>query len=126
MLLPLCLCAQQPVSDEAAEKQLREAIDKQIDEYTRTLGLEDWQVFYLDSILVHDYGAMNDELKGLTKAKVSNSDYYVLVQDKWMEKMYTATRKVLDEEQWAKYLKSGAARSKKARDKRESKRNKSN
>ena len=43
-------------------------------------------------------------------------------EDKWEEQIYTAMEKVLDEKQWAKYLKTGAAREKKARDKRAAKR----
>ena len=35
-----------------------------------------------------------------------------------MEQMYQALRKVFDDKQWTKYLKSGAARDKKMRDKR--------
>ena len=39
-----------------------------------------------------------------------------------MEKNYNALHAILNEEQWTKYLKTGAARDKKARDKREAKR----
>jgi len=40
-----------------------------------------------------------------------------------MEKIYESFRKILNEEQWQKYLKSGALKAKNARDKREQKRN---
>ncbi|MCR4823955.1 MAG: hypothetical protein K5849_01205 [Bacteroidales bacterium] len=122
MLLPLWLGAQQP-QDEAAElKQLREAIDREVDNYTELLDLEVWQTFYLDSILTHDYGEMRGELRNLQQAKMSNSDLYIQVQDKWTEQIYNSLQKVFNEEQWAKYLKTGAARDKKARDKRAAKR----
>ena len=42
---------------------------------------------------------------------------YYDVQYKWMDKIYDAYGKLFDEDQWAKYLKSGAAREKKTRDK---------
>lgn len=123
LCLPICLSAQQSQTDpEKEEKQMRTAIDSQIETFTRTLKLEDWQVFYLDSIMTHDYTAMRDELKSLSEAKVGNSDAYQMTQDKWMEKMYQAFDKVLDRDQWAKYQKSGAGRDKKARDKRAAKR----
>lgn len=123
LCLPICLSAQQSQTDpEKEEKQMRTAIDTQIETYTRTLKLEDWQVFYLDSIMTHDYTAMRDEVKSLSEAKVGNADAYQMVQDKWMEKMYQAFDKVLDREQWTKYQKSGAGRDKKARDKRAAKR----
>ncbi len=121
LLLPVCALAQQNVSEEEEARQMRTAIDARIESLTRSLELEDWQVFYLDSIMTHDYGAMGDELKALRDAKVGNSDAYQRTQDKWMENMYRSLEKVFDSRQWAKYLKSGAARDKKARDKRAAK-----
>lgn len=119
-LLPFCAFAQQSPEEEA--KQFREALDKTVDTYTDQFDLEIWQTFYVDSILTHDYEAMREELKTLQAAKMTNQDAYTRVQDKWMEQMYVALQKVFNEEQWAKYLKSGAAREKKARDKRAAKR----
>ena len=119
-LVPFCAFAQQSPEEEA--KQFREALDRTIDEYTNQFDLEVWQTFYVDSILTHDYEAMRDELKLMQAAKMSTTDAYTRVQDKWEEQMYTAMEKVLDEKQWAKYLKTGAAREKKARDRRAAKR----
>ena len=53
---------------------------------------------------------------------MSNADIYQVTQDKWAEQVYVSLQKVFTEEQWNKYLKSGAARDKKARDKRAAKR----
>ena len=106
------------------EKKLRESIEASLEKYEKTLELEYWQVFYLDSIMTHDYGAMMKELESKSKAKVENTDIYIQVQDKWNEQMYNSFRKVLNEDQWNKYLKQGAAREKKARDKRQEKKNK--
>ena len=122
LLLPLWVGAQQPQSEEEELKQLREAIDRTVESYENLLHLEDWQTFYVDSILTHDYEALRQELKGLRAAKVSNTDIYTTVQDKWAEQIYNALHKVFDEDQWTKYLKSGAAREKKSRDKRAAKR----
>ena len=76
----------------------------------------------MDSILTHDYEAMRQEVKGMRDAKMTNTDGYQRVQDKWAEQVYNAFQKVFNEEQWAKYLKTGAARDKKSRDKRAAKR----
>ena len=123
LLLPLWVWAQQqPQSEEEEIKQLREAVDKTVESYENLLDLEDWQSFYVDSILTHDYDALRLELKELRNAKVANTDIYVQVQDKWAEQIYNSLQKVFNEEQWAKYLKSGAAREKKSRDKRAAKR----
>ena len=123
LVLSISLNAQQ-TSPQDREKQLRESIDSSLEKYESTLELEYWQVFYLDSIMTHDYSAMMAELEEKSKAKVENTGIYQQVQDKWNEQMYNSFRKVLTEEQWAKYLKQVAAREKKARDKMFEKRKK--
>ena len=124
-LLTLSAAAQQQGQSEQdkikEEKQLREYIDKNVEQTGINLGLEDWQLFYVDSILTHDLTAMTAEIKQLQASKVSNSAVYEQVQDKWLEAIYQAMGKVLNEDQWNKYLKQGAAREKKARDKRKAK-----
>lgn len=121
LFLALPLSAQQQAPKDP-QKQLRESIDQSLEKYERTLELEGWQLFYMDSIMTHDYSAMMAEMEDISKAKVENTDLYMQIQDRWNEKIYNAFRGVLNEEQWNKYLKQGAAREKKARDKRESKR----
>ena len=121
-LMPFTARAQEQKSPEQQEKEMREAIDKEVEKYIRTLDLDMAQEFYVDSILTHDYFAMREEIMEKSRAKVSNADLYVAIQDKWAERIYQSFRKVLDDDQWAKYLKGGAARDKKARDKREAKR----
>ena len=120
-LMPLA--AQNQMSPEEKEKKLSEFIQKEVEKLESTLKLEDWQVFYADSILNHDYRAMQEELDDLIAKKVSNSDIFAQTSDKWCEKIYESIHKILDEEQWNKYLKSGAAREKKGRDKRKAKKN---
>lgn len=111
-----------PQNDIEEQKRIREAIDAQIEDYAELLDLQDWQIFYVDSIMTHDYEQMRVDLAALSAAKMSNSEAYIRVQDKWMEQMYQSFRKVFDKEQWTKYEKSGAGREKKNRDKREAKR----
>ena len=108
----------QQMSPEEKEKKMEEFIQKEVEKLEKVLKLEDWQVFYADSILNHDYHALQEELDALQEAKVSSSDLYTKANDRWAEKIYNAMHKVLNEEQWAKYLKGGAGREKKARDKR--------
>ena len=115
--------AQDNKTPEQREKEFYEAIEKQVERMEEQLNLEIWQVFYVDSILTHDYKAMQEEFVEMSAAKMSNSDLFYDVQDKWMEQMYQSLRKVLNDEQWAQYEKTGAARDKKARDKRAAKKN---
>ena len=126
-LLALALCApkaaaggwqQTPQSPQEREKQLQEYIDSEIERLENLLKLESWQVFYVDSILNHDHRALQAELQGLSEAKVNNYDLYARSKDNWDEKIYQAFGKVFTQDQWKKYLKNGAAREKKARDKR--------
>ena len=116
--LPVMLLAQEQKSPKEREKEFYEAIEAQINQLTEQLELEDWQIFYVDSILTHDYKAMQRDIEAMSAAKYANSDLFYGVQDKWMEQMYQALHKVFDDKQWTKYLKSGAARDKKMRDKR--------
>ena len=121
-ILPARLAAQdQPMSPEEIEKKRMEYIDKEKERLVALLNLEYYQEFWVDSTLTHGLTAMQDELKGLQESKVSNYDMYIAVQDKWNQKIYDAYHRFLTEEQWAKYLKSGAAREQLARDKRRDK-----
>ncbi len=112
---------QETMTPEEKEKKLTELIQQQVEKLETSLKLEDWQSFYADSILTHDYHALQEELDALQDAKVSNRDLYTKASDKWAEKIYVAMRGILNDEQWSKYLKGGAAREKKARDKRNAK-----
>ncbi len=120
LLALVCLpaSAQSGQKKEDKEKKMDEFIQNQVSNLENSLKLETWQTFYVDSILNHDYRAMQDELDNLSSAKVSNTDIYIRTQDKWNEQIYQALSKVMNEAQWNKYLKMGAAREKKFRDKR--------
>ena len=122
LLALVCLpaSAQSGQKKEDKEKKMDEFIQNKVSNLENSLKLETWQTFYVDSILNHDYRAMQDELDNLSSAKVSNTDIYIRTQDKWNEQIYQAIRKVMNEAQWNKYLKMGAAREKKFRDKRNS------
>lgn len=119
LLFSVPVFAQQtPPTPEEREKQLLEYIDKEVQRLSNLLKLEYWQEFYVDSTLVHDFHAMQDEMTELQSRKVANMDMYTSVTDKWMEQIYQSYHRFFNEEQWARYLKNGAARDKKARDKR--------
>lgn len=123
LLMFLVASAQeQPLTPEQRAKKMREAIDKMVENYEESLQLEDWQAFYADSILTHNTEERNKEMEALMANKVENYDLYTMIGDKWDEQTYIAFQKILTEEQWKKFLKTGADRAKKARDKRAAKR----
>ena len=125
LLLPvLMLAGMLAVSVEASAQEQQkqpdvyEQAETEADRLQRVLDLEDWQVFYVDSTLKHDFPAMMAEYDKLRAAKVSNASMYQSVQDKWMEQIDATYKKIFNPQQWAAYLKSGAAKAQKARDKR--------
>lgn len=98
---------------------------KEADRLGELLKLEYWQVFYVDSTLQHDFTALQDEMNKLQSARVENYDLYMSVRDKWFEQIDNTYKKIFTPEQWALYLKTGAAKSIKAREKRKEKMQKS-
>lgn len=114
VLLPLEISGQ----DKAEAPDLFEMAESEADRLQELLDLEDWQVFYVDSTLKNDYSCMQKEMEELQKAKVSNYTMYQSVQDRWMEKIDGSYRRIFTDEQWKHYLKSGAAKQQKAREKR--------
>ena len=128
MALPLLMMALIFVSETEASAQeppqqpdVYERAETEADRLQQLLDLDDWQVFYVDSTLKHDYPAMMEEYQNLSKSKVSNQSMYQQVFDKWMEHVDNTYKTIFTEEQWAAYLKSGAARAQKAREKRKAK-----
>lgn len=103
----------QPTPEEMAAKEADRLAD--------LLKLEYWQVFYVDSTLQHDYAAWQEEVKKLQAARVDNYDLYTITSDKWMEQIDRTYKKLFTPQQWAAYLKSGAAKQQKAREKRKAK-----
>ena len=116
LLLFACLpvCAQQ----QEEQPDIYEQAEMEADRLQRLLDLEDWQVFYVDSTLKHDFPAMMAEYEQLKKSKVDNSSMYMAVSDKWMDQIDATYKRIFNDQQWTAYLKSGAAKAQKAREKR--------
>ena len=110
-------CAQ----EQEKQPDIYEQAEMEADRLQKVLDLEDWQVFYVDSTLKHDYPAMMAEYDKLRASKVSNVMLYQAVNDKWMEQIDATYKRIFNPQQWAAYLKSGAAKAQKAREKRRAK-----
>ncbi len=117
---PFTLAAQETAPQK--EVNVEELAIKEAERLADLLKLEDWQVFYADSILRHDYGCLHEEVKTLQRQQISRSEVYQLIQDKWMEQADNALEKVFTPEQWKKYLKDGARKRIKEREKRKKER----
>jgi hypothetical protein len=118
ILLAFMILPQIGFAQQQEVPSLEEQIENEANRLQRVLDLEDWQVFYVDSTLMHDFPAMQAEIKELSESKVSNRDMYIMVQDKWMDQIDATYKRIFTEEQWAAYLKQGAAKAQKARAKR--------
>lgn len=112
--LAISLMAQEPEKP----KDIWERAEEEADRLQRVLDLEDWQVFYVDSTLKHDYQALMAEVEKLQTSKVANSSIYIAVQDHWMDQIDNTYKRIFNEQQWTAYLKTGAAKAQKARAKR--------
>lgn len=119
----LMLVFQNGLSAQEQPKQpdIYQQAEMEADRLQRLLDLDDWQVFYVDSTLKHDFPAMMADYEELRKAKVANQSMYQDVHDKWMDQIDKTYMRIFTDEQWAKYLKNGAARAQKARAKRKAK-----
>jgi len=111
------LAAQDP-----QEPDVDQIINSQLETLTRQFKLDEIQVFYVDSILQHNYPAMVEEINETRKTGASNAETFQAVSDKWMDATDNAFQQFFTEEQWQKYLKSAYGKEKKRRDKRISER----
>ena len=113
----MIFCVQASAQQKDGPDLMQQAEDE-ADRLARILDLEDWQVFYVDSTLKHDFPAMIADYEKLQTSKVTNTALYQSVQDKWMDQIDQTYKRIFTEEQWKAYLKSGAAKQIKAREKR--------
>lgn len=103
------------------QPNMEEILEKEISRLESNLKLEDWQVFYVDSILHHNYEGLMGEMRTLQRSGAENPDLFYNVQDKWMIATETAYQKIFTPEQWNEYLKQGGAKVIKDREKRQKK-----
>ena len=114
-------CMTMSAQQQPEKPDVYEQAEMEADRLQRILDLEDWQLFYVDSTLKHDFPALMADYEELQKSKVANTAMYQAVQDKWMDQIDATYQKIFTQEQWAAYLKQGAGKAQKARAKRKAK-----
>ena len=119
--LVACVICVSGNAQQQKQPDVYEQAETEADRLQRVLDLEDWQVFYVDSTLKHDLPAMMAEYERLQASKVENVTLYQNIQDKWMDQIDATYKKIFTEPQWKAYLKQGASKAQKARDKRRKK-----
>ena len=103
-------------------KDMRTMAEEATDALNKMLDLEDWQCFKLDSTFFADYTEVTEEFQKLKRSGATNTEAYLLVQDRVYARMDSTIQTILTPAQWTKYLKSEFGREKRARDKRVAKR----
>ena len=105
-------------NDQEKPKTTPEIAAERADELQKYLKLEDYQVFQVDSTLLHDLQAMQNEVAGMQKAGITNTDFYTAVLDRWYNTTDSTFQCIFSPEQWTRYLKSNYGKAKRQRDKR--------
>jgi len=114
--------AQQPeLTPEQKEKQLYEFVDKETERLTTLLKLDESQQFYVTMTLTECWQGLQEEFGKLSASGVHNIDLYQVIQDKWLDKIDDEFESYFTPDQWKKYLRSGAERARKQREKRREK-----
>ena len=67
-----CLICSNVAAQQQKQPDVFEQAEMEADRLQRVLDLEDWQVFYVDSTLKHDFPAMMAEYEQLKSSKVEN------------------------------------------------------
>lgn len=109
-------------AQEPQEPDMDKIIESQLENLTRMFKLDEVQVFFVDSILQHNFPAMTAEFEESRKSGATNGETYQAISDKWMAATDEAFERLFTEEQWKKYMKSTYGKEKKRRDKRMSER----
>ena len=117
-IMLFCSFVEVSAQEKNNQPDIYEQAEMEADRLQRLLDLEDWQVFYVDSTLKHDFPSMMAEIDKLRNSKVSNMMLFQAVQDKWMDQIDATYKRIFNPQQWAAYLKTGAAKAQKAREKR--------
>ncbi len=95
-----CMSAQQPEQKSPEEMAIDEA-----NRLEKELLLNGTQMFYVDSILRHNYMYLSDEMNALMERGSQDMTTYTTIREKWINKTIEAFKGILDEQQYIRYLK---------------------
>ena len=76
VLMFMGVCAEASAQQQEEAPDIYEQAEMEADRLQRVLDLEDWQTFYVDSTLKHDFPAMMAEYEQLRLSKISNTNMY--------------------------------------------------
>lgn len=99
------LCTIMVYAQEQEQKDPEEMAIEQALEFEKSLSLLPHQAFFIDSILRHDMVAMSEEIKEMQNSGTQEYTLYKQIREKWVAQIDSSFKKVLDDNQWIKYLK---------------------
>lgn len=86
------------------EKTPEEVAATEVKAMVSELKLSDSQEFFCDSILTHNYTCMKNDFENLQKSGMQEASTYQFLKERWQKKTLEALKKVLDDQQYIKYL----------------------
>ena len=87
------------------EKTPEEIAIEQANKLEVDLKLNSTQVFYVDSVLRHNYAELQAEIDNARARGSQDQNTYKTINDKWMFRTFDAFKVILDEQQYIRYLK---------------------
>jgi hypothetical protein len=99
------LCCNMANAQDPMEKSPEEMAIEQANRLENELNLNSTQLFYLDSILRHNYTELYAEIENARARGSQDQQTYKTLTEKWMQKTFDALKGVLDEQQYIRYLK---------------------
>lgn len=99
------LCCNLANAQDPMEKSPEEMAIEQANRLENELNLNSTQLFYLDSILRHNYTELYAEIENARARGSQDQQTYKTLTEKWMQKTFDALKGVLDEQQYIRYLK---------------------
>lgn len=100
----LCVVPSFAQNQNEKEKTPEEIAQITLKAMTTDLHLNDAQQFYVDSILTTNFVGVKNAFDDLKKSGMQDDDTYRKVKERWNDKTTVALKKVLDDQQYIKYL----------------------
>lgn len=91
--------------DQQEQKSPEEMAAIEAEKMQKDLNLNISQLFFVDSVLQHNYRGLFDEFEKMKSSGMQDSRNYRTVQEKWLDKNLAAFKVILDEQQYISYLK---------------------
>lgn len=107
LLLPVLVFCVNGVSaqEPPKEKSPQEYAALETERLEKELNLDVTQVFYVDSILQHNFAGVMEEFENMKKSGMQDSRSYEAVRNKWTDKSLEAFKLIFTEQQYILYLK---------------------